>query len=106
MATPPPLPEKVTKEPNSETPPQMTPFAWTGTCQGRAAPTHTFPDTGALAAGTVTTEPKPADSRSPKFSALTTELPSLRFNTTWVHLILYSDGSTRLYDRLQIQHMQ
>jgi hypothetical protein len=71
MATPPPLPEKVTKEPNSETPPQATPFAWTGTCQGRAAPTHTFPDTGALAAGTVTTEPKPADSRSPKFSTRT-----------------------------------
>jgi hypothetical protein len=58
MATPPPLPEKVTKEPNSEMPPQATPFAWTGTCQGHAAPTHTFPDTGAPAAGTVTTEPK------------------------------------------------
>jgi hypothetical protein len=57
----------VTKEPDSALPIQATPFASTGTYQGRATPTPTSQGTAAPAAVATTTEPKHADLHSPKF---------------------------------------
>lgn len=70
-ATPPPLLGKATKEPNSEPPPQATPYVWTGTSPDHAAPTPTSPGTGAPVAETVTTEPRPAGSPSQRFKTST-----------------------------------
>src|SRR6266852_2579562 len=58
--TPHHLPEKVTKERNSELPPPATPCVSTETCPKHAIPTPTNPGTGAQDAVTMITEPSPA----------------------------------------------
>ena len=96
MATPPPSHEKVIKEPSSELPAQAIPYAWTGTCQGHATPIRTSPDTGALAAGTPTMEPKPVGLHSQKFK---TKTP---YHADGWHTILKSNNLLNKYRHIPV----